>query len=79
MHRECGTITPSSQRPADRGELEERPEADFVSVPRVVLNASSTTLPYAERWQERRESNPKPAALETAALPIELRSSNLPP
>ena len=27
-----------------------------------------------ECWQERRDSNPQPAVLETAALPIELRS-----
>jgi hypothetical protein len=27
---------------------------------------------YLRRWQARRESNPQPAVLETAALPIEL-------
>ena len=27
---------------------------------------------HANRWQARRESNPQPAVLETAALPIEL-------
>ena len=26
----------------------------------------------AKRWQAKRESNPQPAVLETAALPIEL-------
>ena len=28
--------------------------------------------PDVEKWQARRESNPQPAVLETAALPIEL-------
>jgi hypothetical protein len=28
-------------------------------------------------WQARRESNPQPAVLETAALPIELLACNL--
>ena len=28
--------------------------------------------PDVKKWQARRESNPQPAVLETAALPIEL-------
>ena len=28
--------------------------------------------PFPLKWQARRESNPQPAVLETAALPIEL-------
>ncbi len=29
-------------------------------------------MPFRIYWQARRESNPQPAVLETAALPIEL-------
>ena len=32
--------------------------------------------PDVEKWQARRESNPQPAVLETAALPIELLACN---
>lgn len=28
-------------------------------------------------WQERKDSNPQPSVLETAALPLELRSCNV--
>ena len=30
--------------------------------------------PWVKDWQERQDSNPRPAVLETAALPAELRS-----
>ena len=36
------------------------------------LNAPTIPLPSLRYWQARRESNPQPAVLETAALPIEL-------
>jgi hypothetical protein len=32
----------------------------------------AVTYTFSDAWQGRRESNPQPAVLETAALPIEL-------
>ena len=48
-----------------------------------ILMASSIYLlkpriTESEGWQERQDSNPRPAVLETAALPAELRSYTLP-
>ena len=40
-------------------------------MPRSVCAAFSYAV-SPEEWQARRESNPQPAVLETAALPIEL-------
>src|ERR1700679_2994256 len=37
----------------------------------------AVTYTFSDAWQGRRESNPQPAVLETAALPIELLPCNL--
>jgi hypothetical protein len=38
----------------------------------MVTRYRSYAIAATRRWQGRRESNPQPAVLETAALPIEL-------
>ena len=56
-----------------RGELRrvERGRA-FLYLFSHVITACAALCTAPEKWQARRESNPQPAVLETAALPIEL-------
>src|SRR3954447_7671943 len=53
------------------------PAASFAVSSTVTLCCTCSVIVLFESWQARRESNPQPAVLETAALPIELLAYEL--
>ena len=66
-------IIPTLQEAAIR-RLDEMPEPEFRESLDVSKMFATESGPDTKKWQEWQGSNPRPAVLETAALPTELHS-----
>jgi hypothetical protein len=68
-----GHVIPTLQQAAMR-RLDEMLEPDLVESLDVSKMFATEPEPNTKNWQEWQDSNPRPAVLETAALPTELHS-----
>src|SRR5688572_2393120 len=68
---------PKSGRIAGRGAGRRAGAAATVAAPDRLSCLDTVTLLFPNQGQARQDSNPQPAVLETAALPVELRACTL--